>query len=124
MQHLNIIYNSMKIKEWSKDTRDTRPFNPGFYRTTESGGGGRDTANHPRTFFRKLAGLGMFCEWIEHFKVMAAIKWDDTAKLLWLCVQLVGGAKTVYGCLPTSERELCQAEEIKALKGEALKECI
>ena len=59
---------------------------------------------------------------------MAAIKWDDTAKLLWLCVQLVGGAQTVYGCLPTSERELCQAEEIKALKGhfktEALKECI
>ena len=36
---------------------------------------------------------------------MAAIKWDDTAKLLWLCVQLVGGAQTVYGCLPTEVKE-------------------
>ena len=74
-------------------------------------------------------GTGKFSELFEHFKAMAAIKWDDTVKLFFLCVQLlVGEAQTVYGCLPTSERELCQAEEIKALKGhfktEALKECI
>lgn len=63
---------------------------------TEAGGGGllpqypslSVTANYPRTF--------TFAEWIEPFKAMATInKWDDAAKLLWLCVQLVGGTQAV-----------------------------
>ena len=69
----------------------------------------------------------MFSEWIEHFEAGAAInKCDDAAKLLHLCVWLVGGAQTAYGRLPV-DAKASNAELKKALKGhfepEALKEC-
>ena len=60
-----------------------------------------------------FSGKGSFT---EHFEGVAAInKWDDTAKLLWLRVRLVGTAQTAYGRLPTAAREL-YAELTKALK--------
>ena len=65
----------------------------------------------------QFSGTGTLSEWIEHFEVVAAINnWDDTAKLLWLRVQLVGGAQTKYGRLP-AEAKGSYAELRKALKG-------
>ena len=70
----------------------------------------------PLVLLESFNGETDYCDWIDHFENVATLNaWDESAKLQWLKVSLIGRAQTALKRIPEATRR-SYSDTLAALK--------